>query len=64
MPMGRKQPEADPKRMRCGSDRHPTYAVPLLGVAEGVKWYNFRPYASRTYISKVADLPDLRDTPE
>jgi hypothetical protein len=36
----------------------------LLKMMVGVQWYNFRPYASRTHISKVADLPHLRDAPE
>ncbi len=36
----------------------------LLKMMPVVQWYNSRPYASRTYLSKVANLPHLRDAPE
>jgi len=54
---------APSERLRDQSDlRHA--ATLLRKMMVGVQWYNFRPYASRTYISKVANLPHLRDAPE
>jgi hypothetical protein len=33
----------------------------LSEIMDFVRWYNLRRYASRTFISKIANLPDLRD---
>ena len=49
---------------RRGSATSLTHATLLRKMMVRVRWYNFRPYASRTYISKVANLPHLRDAPE
>lgn len=66
--MDRKQAEADAKRRQRDNNGKSgvksRYAGLLFKMMASVRWYNSRPYAARTYISKVTNLPYLRDAPE
>lgn len=71
--MGRKQAKARTEWKRRAGNQDLTQkgdpdewytiqtAAPLSEIVNFVQWYNLRRYASRTFISKIANLPDLRD---